>query len=227
MVVADDEHAQDTDVNLTTTVRYPEDSQRESRWDDIKETHVDMLTVNRLLPGEMLALAEALTSETCTLHTLYLVGNEVSDDDARALAKALRSDKCKLHELYLDVNEVRDDGARALAEALRSDTCTLHTLNLHYNRVGPEGARALAEALRSETCYLHTLHLGSNNVGADGERALAEAQGISRERRRCRHRGLLRAIVRLAILHKRACEVVFHPKRLRREGVFDAWAHDG
>ena len=180
-----------------TAVHYPVHSRRESQWDDETGTHVQELSVNRLLPGEMLALAEALTSETCTLHTLYLVGNEVSDDDARALAKALRSDKCKLHELYLDVNEVRDDGARALAEALRSDKCTLHTLDLRYN-----------------------------GVGADVERDLREARALSRARRRPRHHGLLRAIVRLAILRKRACEVVFHPKRLRREGVFDAWAHD-
>ena len=104
--------------------------------------------------------------------------------------------------------------------------CTLHTLNLMWNSVGAGGARALAEALTSESCTLHTLDLGMNDVGAEGARAFAEAQALSRARRRPRHHGLLRAIVRLLILRKRACEVVFHPKRLRREGVFDAWAHD-
>ena len=189
-----DAHAPPTS---TTTVRYPEDSQRESRWDDITGTHVEELSVNRLRHGEMLALAEAIKSDTCTLHTLYLRDNEVGAE-----------------------------GARALAEALTSETCTLHTLTLQRNFVGDDGARALAEALRSEKCTLHTLDLLNNDVGDDGERDLREARALSRARRRPRHHGLLRAIVRLAILRKRACEVVFHPKRLRREGVFDAWAHD-
>ena len=161
-----DAHAPPTS---TTDVRYPVDSERELQWDDETGTHVQELSVNRLLPGEMLALAEAL----------------------------------------------------------RSETCTLHTLHLPYNEVGAEGARALAEALRSESCTLHTLDLHYNGVGADVERDLDEARALSRARRRPRHHGLLRAIVRLAILRQRASEVVFRPKRLRREGVFDAWAHDG
>ena len=170
MVVADDEHAPDTieGLVLTTTVRYPVDSRRESQWDDQAGTHFEGLTVYRLRPGEMLALVETI----------------------------------------------------------KSDTHTLHTLHLPYNEVGAEGARALAEALRSEKCTLHTLDLLNNDVGDDGERDLREARALSRARRRPRHHGLLRAIVRLAILRKRACEAVFHPKRLRREGVFDRWAHD-
>jgi len=170
MVVADDEHAPDTieGLVLTTTVRYPIDSRRESHWRDETGTHFEVLRVSSLRPGEMLALVETLKSDTCTLHTLYL-----------------------------DDNEVGADGARALAEALQCDTCTLHTLELD-----------------------------DNGVGADGERAIDEAQALCRTRRRCRHHGLLRAIVMLAILRKRACEAVFHPKRLRREGVFDRWAHD-
>ena len=252
------EHAQDTfiDVNLTTDVQFPIDSERDSHWDDETGTHFEGLNVMSLRPGEMLALVETIKSDTCTLHMLDLHESEVGDDGARALAEALRSATCTLHTLHLGSNGVGDEGARALAEALRSDTCTLHTLDLGDNGVGADGARALAEALRSETCTLHTLDLGSNGVGDDGARALAEAlrsdtctlhtlhlnidavsddcarvldeaQALCRTRRRCRHHGLLRAIVMLAILRKRACEAVFHPKRLRREGVFDAWAHEG
>ena len=76
---------------------------------------------------------------------------------------------------------------------------------------------------------VHTLYFGNNfgRMNDDCFRALKDAQALSRTRRRCRHRGLMRAIVNLAILRKRASEVVFHPKRLRREGVFDAWAQEG
>ena len=180
-------------------VHYPVHSRRESQWDDETGTHVEELRVDQgLRPGEMLALAEAIMSETCTLHTLHLWSNGVGDD-----------------------------GARALAEASKSDTCTLHTLHLLNNRVGDDGARTLAEALRSETCTLHTLDLRNNRFGDERARDIDEAQALSRKRRRCRHRGLMRAIVRLAILRKRASEVVFHPQRLRREGVFDAWAQEG
>ena len=181
-----------------TAVRYPVHSRRHTRWDPETGTDVEVLRVNRLRPGELLALAETLKSEKCTLHTLDL-----------------------------HYNGVGDEGARALAEALRSDTCTLHTLGLRSNGVGDDGARALAEALRSDTCTLHTLHLNIDAVSDDCARVLDEAQALCRTRRRCRHHGLLRAIVMLAILRKRACEAVFHPKRLRREGVFDAWAHEG
>ena len=151
----------------------------------------------------------------------------MGDDGARALAEALQCDTCTLHTLDLAGIEVSDDGLRAFAEALRSDTCTLHTMDLNDSEVGDDGARALAEALRSDTCTLHTLHLNSDAVSDDCARVLDEAQALCRTRRRCRHHGLLRAIVMLAILRKRACEAVFHPKRLRREGVFDAWAHEG
>ena len=197
-----DAHAPPTS---TTTVRYPEDSQRESRWDDITGTHVEELSVNRLRHGEMLALAEAIKSETCTLHTLDLEGNGVGADGARALAETLRSETCTLHTLDLRHNGFGDDGAR----------------------FGDDGAHALAEALRSATCTLHTLNLYNNSMGDEGARDIDEAQALSRKRRRCRHRGLMRAIVNLAILRKRASEVVFHPKRLHREGVFDAWAQEG
>eukprot|EP00237_Pycnococcus_provasolii_P005758 CAMPEP_0119189150 /NCGR_PEP_ID=MMETSP1316-20130426/517_1 /TAXON_ID=41880 /ORGANISM="Pycnococcus provasolii, Strain RCC2336" /LENGTH=72 /DNA_ID=CAMNT_0007183693 /DNA_START=215 /DNA_END=430 /DNA_ORIENTATION=+ len=72
MVVADDEHAPDTieGLVLTTTVRYPVDSRRESQWDDQAGTHVELLHVSSLRPGEMLALVETIKSDTCTLHTL-------------------------------------------------------------------------------------------------------------------------------------------------------------
>ncbi|XRB09638.1 hypothetical protein NFJ02_41g108000 [Pycnococcus provasolii] len=158
----------------TTAVRYPVHSRRHTRWDPETGTDVEVLRVNRLRPGELLALAETLKSEKCTLHTLDLTKNNLGDDGARALAEALRSDKCTLHTLYFGNN---------------------------FGRM-------------NDDCF----------------RALKDAQALSRtrrRRRRFRHHGLLRAIVRLLILRKRASEVVFHPKRLRREGVFDAWAHDG
>ena len=106
MVVTDDEHAPDTlvDVDLTTTVRYPIDSRRESHWRDETGTHFEVLRVSSLRPGEMLALAEALKSDTCTLHELELHDNEVSADGAHALAETLKSDRCTLHTLHLHVS---------------------------------------------------------------------------------------------------------------------------
>ena len=107
------------------------------------------------------------------------------------------------------------------------ESCTSQASVLCSEKVGDDGARAMAEVVKRETCTVHTLDLRRNGVGADGARELEEAQALSRPRRRHRNNGLLRAIVMLAILRQRACEAVFHPKRLRREGVFRAWAHEG
>ena len=62
------EHAQDTfiDVNLTTDVQFPIDSERDSHWDDETGTHFEGLIVKSLRPGEMLALVETIKSDTCT-----------------------------------------------------------------------------------------------------------------------------------------------------------------
>ena len=59
--------------------------------------------------------------------------HNVGADGGRALAEALKSDTCTLHTLELYNNGVGADGAHALAETLKSDRCTLHTLHLHVS----------------------------------------------------------------------------------------------
>ena len=48
------------------------------------------------------------------------------------------------------------------------------------------------------------------------------ASDVLRTRRCRRLSGLFRAVVALAVARKRATEVVFHPSRLKRRGVFNA-----
>lgn len=184
--------------------------------------HTLDLSYNALGDEPIGMLAQAIANENCSLHTLDLHGNDAADVGAGALAKGVASETCSLNTLYLWNNHVGNDGARALAKAIEEPTCSLHTLDLSYNEVGDEGARALVQALQSETCTLHTLDLRWNRAGDDCARDVSDALALSRARRRRRYHGMLRAIVRFLILRQRACEVVFHPTRLRREGVFDA-----
>ena len=114
------------------------------------------------------------------------------------------------HTLRLSRDEFGEGGARALAEALRSEACTLHTLILFGRDMGEGGARALAAALETGPCLLESI------------KGAPRACEVLLIRRRRRFFGLLRAAVALAVARKRAAEVVFHPARLKQQGVFDA-----
>ncbi|KAK3271792.1 hypothetical protein CYMTET_19882 [Cymbomonas tetramitiformis] len=56
--------------------------------------------------------------------------NEIGDEGAKALAEAVASSECKLHTLELGRNGIGAEGAKALAEAVASSECKLHTLYL-------------------------------------------------------------------------------------------------
>ena len=81
--------------------------------------------------------SRSITKLESALAWLYIFASKVvGAEGARALAEALRSEACTLHTLHLYA-DVGEDGVRTLAEALRSEACTLHTLNLDDNGVGP------------------------------------------------------------------------------------------
>jgi hypothetical protein len=122
------------------------------------------------------ALAAALP--WCSITTLSLADNIVSDAGAASLAGALR-DSTSLTSLDLSKNAIGVQGASALAGALRASA--LVSLLLSVNDVGDDGAAAFAAALQGVAAppALRMLLLSSCGVGARGAAALADVQRAS------------------------------------------------
>ena len=74
-------------------------------------------------------MAEALKDGNCTLSSLNLNHNLVTDEGVESLAEALKHSNCKLKSLNLAGNEsVTDEGVKCLAEVLKD--CKLNSLIL-------------------------------------------------------------------------------------------------
>ena len=133
---------------------------------------------------------------------LKLGGNNLGDGGGVALARALRSPGCKLHTLHLGFSAVGEAGGVAIAEAIGGLQSTddaptassdegaawlpLRSLQLQSNELGTNAAAALAQALRSPRCGLTSLWLGGNTLGASGAAAVADALCCSRSMRQLR-----------------------------------------
>jgi trimeric autotransporter adhesin len=133
---------------------------------------------------------------------LKLGGNNLGDGGGVALARALRSPGCKLHTLHLGFSAVGEAGGVAIAEAIGGLQSTedaptassdegaawlpLRSLQLQSNELGTNAAAALAQALRSPRCGLISLWLGGNTLGASGAAAVADALCCSRSMRQLR-----------------------------------------
>uniref|UniRef100_A0A7S2D1G9 Uncharacterized protein n=1 Tax=Haptolina brevifila TaxID=156173 RepID=A0A7S2D1G9_9EUKA len=106
-----------------------------------------------------------------TLTSLWLFGNDSSDEGAAHLAAALRS--CRLTSLGLEMNEIHTTGAEALAYALSLEHCPLSLLRLQHNPLGDGGVTALARALYNNRS-LTKLQLRDTGVSAVGCAELAK-----------------------------------------------------
>ena len=133
---------------------------------------------------------------------LKLGGNNLGDGGGVALARALRSPGCQLHTLHLGFSAVGEAGGVAIAEAIGGVQSTddapaasvdedaawlpLRSLQLQSNELRTNAAAALAQALRSPRCGLTSLWLGGNTLGASGAAAVADALCFSRSMRQLR-----------------------------------------
>ena len=120
-------------------------------------------------------LFTSVSDGNCKLSSLYLLGDNVTDEGVEYLAKALKHSNCKLNSLNLAQNYVTNKGAEYLAEFLKHSNCKLNSLNLAQNNVTDEGAKCLTEALKHSNCKLNSLDLGVNNVTDEGAKCFAEA----------------------------------------------------
>ena len=117
-------------------------------------------------------LANALKTNN-TLETLYLHGNNISDDGITCLGDALKVNKT-LKSLNLSRNKIGDVGAQNLAIALKSNKI-ITTIDLSSNKITDVGAQDLAIALKSNKT-LKKLFLHRNNITDAGGRAFANAR---------------------------------------------------
>mmetsp|Transcript_30946 Transcript_30946/g.46673 ORF Transcript_30946/g.46673 Transcript_30946/m.46673 type:complete len:310 (+) Transcript_30946:26-955(+) len=115
---------------------------------------------------------EALKSEKCTLKTLHLYENKLTEEHARELANVLRQNT-SIETVILNECEIDCAAAKALAVGLEGNE-TLRTMNLWDNHIQDEGGRALAEALKKENSALQTLNLWGNQIGDEGAKEFAD-----------------------------------------------------
>ena len=114
---------------------------------------------------------DALKAKGCTLKTLHLYENKLTEEHARELATALRENK-SIETVILNECEIDCAAAKALAAGLEGNN-SLRTMNLWDNNICDAGAIALAEALKKNNT-LQTLNLWGNNIGNVGAEAFAD-----------------------------------------------------
>ncbi|MBJ6643387.1 gala protein [Streptomyces sp. BSE7-9] len=163
--------------------------------------HTLYLGCNRIGPGGVAALAEALSDDD-TVRALWLKRNPVTDDGVTALAAMLRRNTAlrtldlvntgvtasslrvlldaltsrphPVERLFLGGNGLTADSADLLAALVRD--AGVRELYLPANHLGDRGAAALAAAA-ADSAHPVRLGLGGNGIGPAGARALADALG--------------------------------------------------
>ena len=76
--------------------------------------------------------------ENNNLKVLDLNANEISFKGCEAIAKYLKSPNCSLESLHLATNKVSDYGAKAIAQAISQNKSLVH-LDLTYNDIKDYG----------------------------------------------------------------------------------------
>ncbi len=163
--------------------------------------HTLYLGCNRIGPGGVAALAEALSDDD-TVRALWLKRNPVGDDGVTALAAMLRRNTAlrtldlvntgvttaslrllldalthrqqPVERLFLGGNGLTADSAGLLAALVRD--AGVRELYLPANHLGDRGAAVLAAAA-ADSRHPVRLGLGGNGIGPAGARALADALG--------------------------------------------------
>lgn len=97
------------------------------------------------LSDDSASLAAAL-ARNCSLETIDLGWNHISDRGMLSLASALRSNRA-LKTLYLWKNKCADEGAQAIADMLRVNRTLTHVDLEHNYGITVVGHRALLDAL--------------------------------------------------------------------------------
>ena len=117
-------------------------------------------------PPECAALAQWLSSPTCSLEVLDIGGNSLTSE-ATELIITMLCQNCTLRVLDISASEI--------ASQLLTPVFCLHLIKLSLARchIGPEGACEIARTLYSNT-VLEELYLSDNPIGDRGATALAD-----------------------------------------------------
>lgn len=129
------------------------------------------LAGKKLGDAGVVAIANALKTNTSLKIVLDLSDNDIGDEGAEALAEMLKvNSTLECVEIYY--NHIGIKGAKALADALKINT-SLTDLDLEQNDILDEGAIALADALKINGS-LTEIRLTANDIHDDGIKAIAE-----------------------------------------------------
>jgi Ran GTPase-activating protein (RanGAP) involved in mRNA processing and transport len=153
-------------------------------------THVTSLNLsnNLLNSNSTTALADYLSSPSCTIKRLILQDADLDDHECHMFVQALTSKTSARSLIELDLsknkigqaeilNTVQPDyitGGEALADMLASNVCQLQVLNLSWNLIRLDGGIALAGCVATNQ-YVTSLDLSYNALGKDGGEVLGSA----------------------------------------------------
>ncbi|XP_070622786.1 uncharacterized protein [Erythrolamprus reginae] len=117
-------------------------------------------------------LCEGLKHPECTVKTLKLDGEILTESCSRNLAEVLRKNQ-SLRELTLFLNNLDDKIMEVLCDGLKKPECTVETLQLAEGVITKSGSRHLAEVIRKKQ-RLKTLYLYLNNEDNEAMEVLCE-----------------------------------------------------
>ncbi|XP_070586753.1 ribonuclease inhibitor-like [Erythrolamprus reginae] len=117
-------------------------------------------------------LCEGLKHPECTVETLELAGEIVTESCSRNLAEVLRKNH-SLRELTLFLKNLDDKIMEVLCDGLKKPECTIETLHLTEGIITKSGSRHVAEVIRKKQ-RLKTLYLYVNNDDNEAMEVLCE-----------------------------------------------------
>ncbi|XP_070586744.1 NACHT, LRR and PYD domains-containing protein 12-like [Erythrolamprus reginae] len=130
------------------------------------------LLLNNLDDKIMEVLCDGLKKPECTIETLKLAGEILTESCSRNLAEVLRKNQ-SLRQLTLFLNNLDDKIMEVLCDGLKNPECTIETLNLTEGVITKSGSRHLAEVIRKKQ-RLKTLYLNVNNDDNEAMEVLCE-----------------------------------------------------
>ncbi|XP_052445987.1 NACHT, LRR and PYD domains-containing protein 3 isoform X3 [Carassius gibelio] len=119
-------------------------------------------------------IAALLQDKHCTLNTLILKNNCITEGGCQVLAAALNSNPSNLTELDLSENKLGNPGMKIISTLFENVQCRLEKLKLSNCSITEEGYKALASALRSNPSHLIELDLTGNDPGESGVKQLSD-----------------------------------------------------
>jgi Ran GTPase-activating protein (RanGAP) involved in mRNA processing and transport len=125
------------------------------------------------------ALADLLSSNSCSLNTLRLPWNMIRLDGAVALSSSLQHNS---HVTYLDIsyNSIGEAGGEALGAALLTNH-TLHTLLIQNNNLTSSACFSICVGIE-ENFSLREVNLDGNPIGEFGAKILTQLPIVCGER---------------------------------------------